>query len=96
MGCLCESIASILLCGLRYFRSEERKESVLVIPVGSVTAQTELTYEYGVRRNGNKPPEKTEEKGTWEECITSAEDISSKRQLRRILLYRRGECALVT
>ena len=66
VGCLCESIAtSILLCGVRYFRSEERKESVLVIPVGSVTAQTELTYEYGVRRNGKK--QKTEEKGTWEE-----------------------------
>ena len=55
----------ILLCGLRYFRSEESKESVLVIPVGSVTAKTELTYEYGARRDGKKPPEKTEEKGTW-------------------------------
>jgi hypothetical protein len=46
-----------------YFRSEESKESVLVIPVGSVTAKTELTYEYGARRDGKKPPEKTEEKG---------------------------------
>ena len=32
---------------------------MLVIPVGSVTAQTELTYEYGVRNKGKKPAEKT-------------------------------------
>ena len=38
----------------RYFRTEESKESVLVIPVGNVTAQTELTYEYGVRRKGRR------------------------------------------
>lgn len=42
----------------RYFRTEESKESVLVIPVGNVTAQTELTYEYGVRRKGRRQAEK--------------------------------------
>lgn len=48
----------------RYFRTEESKESVLVIPVGNVTAQTELTYEYGVRRKGGRHTEKkTGEKG---------------------------------
>ena len=47
-----------VLC--RYFRTEESKESVLVIPVGSVTAKTEITYEYGVRR-GQKHSEKKEE-----------------------------------
>jgi hypothetical protein len=36
---------------------------VLVIPVGSVTAQTELTYEYGVRRKGRRQPGKEKEKG---------------------------------
>lgn len=34
---------------VRYFRTEESQESVLVIPVGNVTAETELTYEYGAR-----------------------------------------------
>jgi hypothetical protein len=41
-----------------YFRTEESKESVLVIPVGSVTAQTELTYEYGVRKKARTRKEK--------------------------------------
>ena len=44
-----------------YFRTEESKESVLMIPVGSVTAQTELTYEYGVRNKART--RKEEEKG---------------------------------
>ena len=42
----------------RYFRTEESKESVLVIPVGNVTAQTELTYEYGARKTARKPSTK--------------------------------------
>lgn len=39
---------------------------MLVIPVGSVTAQTELTYEYGFRRNSKKTTadEKTRKKYT--------------------------------
>ena len=53
------------LCSCRYFRTEESKESVLVIPVGSVTAKTELTYEYGARTKGKKPAVKTEEKGAY-------------------------------
>lgn len=48
----------IILYVCRYFRTEESKESVLVIPVGNVTAQTELTYEYGVRRKGGRQTEK--------------------------------------
>ena len=39
-----------------YFRTEESKDSVLTIPVGNVTADTELSYEYGVR---NKKKEQT-------------------------------------
>ena len=46
---------------VRYFRTEESKESVREIPVGSVMATTELTYEYGVRKKPKKsstsPPE---------------------------------------
>ena len=45
---LCVCVCVCVCC--RYFRTEESKESVLAIPVGSVTAKTELTYEYGVRR----------------------------------------------
>ena len=60
----------------RYFRTEESKESVLVIPVGSVTAQTELTYEYGVRSKGRKHTEKAGEgKGNvklWRETLTAS------------------------
>ena len=37
----------------RYFRTEETGDSVLMIPVGNVTADTELTYEYGVRTEKN-------------------------------------------
>ena len=40
----------------RYFRSEESGDSLLTIPVGNVTADTELTYEYGVRTGSNRPP----------------------------------------
>ncbi len=39
----------------RYFRSEDSQASYLVIPVGNVTAETELTYEYGVRNKSNNP-----------------------------------------
>ena len=45
--CLCTLL-------LRYFLSEDSKESVCVVPVGNVTADTELTYEYGVRRKPSK------------------------------------------
>ena len=34
---------------LSYFRHEDSRESVIVREVGNVTADTELTYEYGVR-----------------------------------------------
>lgn len=37
-----------------YFRTEDTKESVLLIPVGNVTADAELTYEYGVRNHSKK------------------------------------------
>ena len=37
----------------RYFRTEETGDSMLIIPVGNVTADTELTYEYGVRTKKN-------------------------------------------
>lgn len=40
----------------RYFRSEDTGESLLTIPVGNVTADTELTYEYGVRTSKNRQP----------------------------------------
>lgn len=40
---------------LRYFRSEDSQESMLLIPVGNVTADTELTYEYGSRTKKNRP-----------------------------------------
>ena len=38
----------------RYFRTEESQESVLTIPVGNVTAETELSYDYGVRSKRKK------------------------------------------
>lgn len=44
---------------VRYFRREESQESVLVIPVGNVTADTELTYEYGARSRSKKSPAST-------------------------------------
>lgn len=40
---------------LSYFRTEETAESMLLIPVGNVTADTELTYEYGTRTKKNQP-----------------------------------------
>lgn len=43
----------------RYFRSEESQESLLTIPVGNVTADTELTYEYGVRSRKKRKSEKS-------------------------------------
>ena len=51
--CGLEEVITYSLCS-SYFRSEETKESVLVIPVGNVTADAELTYEYGVRSNPKK------------------------------------------
>ena len=36
-----------------------------MIPVGSVTAQTELTYEYGVRRKTKTATAKNEEKSMF-------------------------------
>ena len=33
----------------RYFRSEDSRESVIVHKIGNATADTELTFEYGVR-----------------------------------------------
>lgn len=48
----------IILHQQLYFRSEDSHESVLTIPVGNVTASTELSYEYGVRAKDakTKPP----------------------------------------
>ena len=40
---------------LSYFRTEETGESMLLIPVGNVTADTELSYEYGARTTKNQP-----------------------------------------
>lgn len=34
----------------RYFRTEDTRESVICDIVGNVTAETELTYEFGVRK----------------------------------------------
>ena len=45
----------------RYFRTEESKESLLTIPVGNVTATTELTYEYGVRSKKSRQKQKSEQ-----------------------------------
>ena len=52
-------------CILRYFRTEETGDSVLIIPVGNVTADTELTYEYGVRTDKKSPatPATDQDKG---------------------------------
>ena len=36
-----------------YIRADSSQESTLTIPVGNVTGNTELTYEFGVRRNFN-------------------------------------------
>ena len=55
--------SSPLFLPLSYFRTEESKESLLAIPVGNVTAQTELTYEYGVRRKGRKEKKESEKAG---------------------------------
>lgn len=48
------SLTLINVSFFRYFRSEDSKESVRDIPVGNVTAETELTYEYGVRKQSKK------------------------------------------
>ena len=34
----------------RYFRTEDTRESVICDIIGNVTAETELTYEFGVRK----------------------------------------------
>ena len=39
---------------VRYFRNEESAENVIVKKVGNVTADSEFTYEYGVRRKSTR------------------------------------------
>ena len=63
---------------VRYFRSEDSKESVRVIPVGNVTAETELTYEYGVRRQSRKKTDASGEmKGATPGVVTSDTPVVS-------------------
>jgi len=45
--------AKIVVCHDLYIRADSSQESTLSIPVGNVTGNTELTYEFGVRRNFN-------------------------------------------
>lgn len=55
-----------MLFTCRYFRTEETGDSVLIIPVGNVTADTELTYEYGVRTDKNRPASPATDQGKGE------------------------------
>jgi hypothetical protein len=63
----------------RYFRSEETGDSVLIIPVGNVTADTELTYEYGVRTDKKSPASPATDQDKGEQKIYS--DMSHYRSL---------------
>ena len=46
-----------------YFRTEDTRESVICDVVGNVTADTELTYEYGVRKKNLPKQISDQEKG---------------------------------
>ena len=48
------SLSDHVLFAVRYFRNEESSENVIVKKVGNVTADSEFTYEYGVRRKASQ------------------------------------------
>ena len=60
MECKLSNTLSVMhyVCIGRYFRTEDSKENVIVKQVGNVTADSEITYEYGVRKVANKPSKK--------------------------------------
>lgn len=59
-------IQFILIKFCRYFRHEEEsKYSVIVQQVGNVTADTELTFEYGVRTKPSKIKPKAVKEGPY-------------------------------
>lgn len=39
----------------RYFRTEDVKGNVMCVPFGNVTADTEFSFEYGVKKMKSKP-----------------------------------------
>ena len=51
----------------RYFRHEETSESKVVREVGNVTAETEVTFEFGVRKQQKKKKEENKEGTTAKE-----------------------------
>ncbi|XP_003382887.1 PREDICTED: circularly permutated Ras protein 1-like [Amphimedon queenslandica] len=51
-------VTKIIVHNGMYFRTEDSKENVIVKQVGNVTADTEITYEYGVRKVTDKPSKK--------------------------------------
>uniref|UniRef100_A0A1X7VU90 Uncharacterized protein n=1 Tax=Amphimedon queenslandica TaxID=400682 RepID=A0A1X7VU90_AMPQE len=51
-------VTKIIVHNGMYFRTEDSKENVVVKQVGNVTADTEITYEYGVRKVTDKPSKK--------------------------------------
>ena len=58
MECKLSNTLSVIhyVCIGRYFRTEDSKENVIVKQVGNVTADSELTFDYGVRRTETTPP----------------------------------------
>ena len=63
---------------LRYFRSsDDTRESVLVKQVGNVTADTELTYEYGIKTKA--PPTAPKDPPTEPNPnVSDEEEVKSK------------------
>ena len=54
---ICARVSMVCLCACtcRFFQAGESEESVLNVPVGSVKANTELTYEFRVKTTSAKP-----------------------------------------
>lgn len=44
-----------------YFRTEEVKGTVMCVPVGNVTADTEFSFEYGVKKTKSKQSQASQE-----------------------------------
>ena len=51
---VCLSLA-LCICVCRFFRTGDSEDSALNVPVGNVKANTELTYEFGVKTKSAKP-----------------------------------------
>ncbi|XP_019853243.1 PREDICTED: circularly permutated Ras protein 1 isoform X3 [Amphimedon queenslandica] len=56
-------VTKIIVHNGMYFRTEDSKENVVVKQVGNVTADSELTFDYGVRKAQTTPPTESPKDG---------------------------------